>query len=63
MTSSDTTQAKIQGFELAYPNIYPINELLESLKGPIPQTQNYTTKQGNNRTSKSSPTEAPVLID
>ena len=29
MTSSATTQAQIQGFELAHPNIYPIYELLE----------------------------------
>jgi len=26
---SDTTQAQTQGFELAHPNIYPIDELLE----------------------------------
>ena len=29
LTSSDTSQGQIQGFELAHPNIYPINELLE----------------------------------
>jgi hypothetical protein len=28
----DTTQAQIQHFELAHPNIYPIYELLELMK-------------------------------
>ena len=35
LTSSDTSQAQIQGFELAHPNIYPINELLECMKGLV----------------------------
>ena len=29
LTSSDTSQAQTQGFELAHPNFYPIDELLE----------------------------------
>lgn len=32
-TSSATTQDHIQGFGLAHPNIYPINNLLELVKG------------------------------
>lgn len=32
-TSSATTQDQIQGFGLAHPNIYPINNLLELVKG------------------------------
>lgn len=63
LTSSDTAQAKTQGFELAYHNVYPINELLESMKGQILQIQKYTTTQGNSRTSNSSPTEVPALIE
>jgi hypothetical protein len=34
MTSSDTPQAQTQGFELTYPNIYPIKELLQELCDP-----------------------------
>ena len=33
--SSATTQAQIQGFELAHPKIYIIHELLEHMKGPV----------------------------
>jgi hypothetical protein len=29
MTISDTSQAQIQGFELAHPNIYPTKDLLK----------------------------------
>jgi hypothetical protein len=35
LTISDTSQAQIKGFELVHPNIYPINELLECMKGPV----------------------------
>lgn len=35
MTSSFTSQAQIQGFELAYSNIYPIHEPLEHMKGLV----------------------------
>ena len=57
LTSSDTSQAQIQGFELAHPNIYPINELLECMKGLVLQIQNprVSMTQGNNRLSKRSP--------
>ena len=37
LTSSDTSQAQIQSFELAHPNVYPVNELLEYMKGHILQ--------------------------
>jgi hypothetical protein len=39
LSSSATTQAEIQGFELAYPNIYPNYELLEHIKGTVLQKQ------------------------
>ena len=65
LTSSDTSQAQIQGFELAHPNIYPINELLECMKVLVLQIQKYRIfmTQGNNRISKRSPSEVPVLIE
>ena len=64
LTNSATTQAQIQGFELAHPNIYPIYELLECMKGPVLQIQScrISMTQGNNRISKRSPSEDPVLI-
>jgi hypothetical protein len=64
MTSSTTTQAPIQGFELTHPNIYPIYELLESVKDPVLQSQScrISRTQGNNRISERSPREDPVLI-
>ena len=39
LTNLTTTQAKIQGFELAYPNIYPIYDLLKYMKGPVLHNQ------------------------
>ena len=64
MTSSTTTQAPIQGFELTHPNIYPIYELLECVKDPVLQSQScrISMTQGNNRISERSPREDPVLI-
>ena len=46
-------------------NIYPTNELLECMKGLVLQIQNYriSMTQGNNRISKRSPSEVPVLIE
>ena len=35
VASSATTQAQMQGFELAHPNIYPIYEPLERVKEPV----------------------------
>ena len=53
LTSSDTNQAQIQGSGMAQPNIYPINELLEYMKGPVLQIQNHriSMTQGNDRVS------------
>ena len=41
MTRSDTSQAQIQDSELAHPNNYPTDELLECMKGLVLQIQNY----------------------
>jgi hypothetical protein len=62
---SDASQAQIQGFELAHPNIYPIDELLEGVKGPVPQIQNYkiSMTQGNDRIAEMSPSEDPEAGD
>lgn len=35
LTCSGTTQAQIQGFEMAYPSIYPTNRQLEHVKRPV----------------------------
>ena len=59
-----STQAQIQGFALDHPNIYPIYELLESVKDPVLQSQScrISMTQGNNRISERSPSEDPVWI-
>ena len=64
MTNSATTLASTQGFELAYPNICPIYELLKHVKGPLLQIQScrISMTQGNSRISKRSPSEDPVLM-
>ena len=41
LTNSAATQAQTQGFELVHPNIYPIHELLEHLKGLVLQIPSY----------------------
>jgi hypothetical protein len=48
---------------LAHPHIYPISELLEQVKGPLLQNQSYRIcmTQVNNRISKKSPGEDPIL--
>ena len=65
LTSSDTSRAQIQGFELAHPKIYPSDELLECMRKPVSQIQNYSISRtkGNNTISKRSPSEVPVLIE
>ena len=45
MTSTATTQAQIQGFELAHPNIYPIHGVLEGVKGLVLQNQSCRTSR------------------
>ena len=64
MTNSATIHPQMQGFELACPNIYPLYELLEHMKGPVLQNQSckICMTQGNNRISKKSHSEDPVLI-
>lgn len=49
---------------MTHPNIYPIAEVLECMKGPFPQIQNNTVSmtQGNKRLSERDPSEDPVLI-
>jgi hypothetical protein len=61
MTNSATTQAQIQGFELAHHNIY---ELLEHMKKPVLliQGRRIHVRQGNNRISERSTSEELVLI-
>lgn len=39
LLNSAMTQAQIQGLELVQPNIYPMYELLENLKGPVLQNK------------------------
>jgi hypothetical protein len=62
LTSLDTSQVHIQGFELAHPIVYPIDGLLECMKGLVLQIQNYRMSmiQGNNRIAERSPSEVPV---
>jgi hypothetical protein len=45
--------------------MYSIGELLECVKGPVLQTQNYriSVTRGNNRISERSPREVPVLME
>ena len=49
---------------MVHPNIYPIHELLEHLKGLVLQIPSYriSMTQDNNRLSVRSPSEDPVLI-
>jgi hypothetical protein len=64
LTSSAATQAQIQDFELAHPKIYIIYELLGITKGLVLLIQNYriSMTQSNNRMTKRSPCEDPILI-
>lgn len=54
---SQTPLMSIQGFELAHPNISPIDELLECMKEPLLKIQNYNffMTHGNNRISRGVP--------
>lgn len=65
LNSSYTSQAQIQGFELANPNIYSIDELLEYTQGQSYQIQNHSISmtQGNNRIWERYPRKVPVLIE
>ena len=59
-----TTQAQTQGFEVSYPSIYPIYELMEHVKRQGQQIQSYriSMTQGNNRIYQRSPNKNPVWI-
>jgi hypothetical protein len=48
---------------LAQPNIYPIYEPLEHMKGLVLQTQSFkiSMTQANNKKTKRSPGEDPIL--
>ena len=50
---------------MVYSNIYPINELMELMKRPVLQLQNYriSMTQGNNRISERGPSEVPVSME
>ena len=61
LTSSATTQAQIEGSELAQPNMYSNDELLEYVKEWVLQIQSWAT-QGDNRSFERRPSEDPVLI-
>lgn len=54
-----TTQGKNQGYMLAQPDIHPIYDLLEDLKGHILQIQSYRIRktQDKSRVSNRSPSE------
>lgn len=54
-STSTTTQAKIQGFELALPNLLPIVELLKHVKGLALRIHSHRipSSQGNSRISES----------
>ena len=49
---------------MAHASTYPIEELLECMKGSVLQIQNYRVSmtQGDNRISKRSPSEGPILM-
>jgi hypothetical protein len=51
------TQAQIQGSELAHPNTYPIDDVLERVTALVLKIQScwISMIQGNNRTAKRSP--------
>ena len=65
LTGLDTTQAQVQNFELAHPNIYPIYELLKHMKEPVLHIQSckISMTQSNSRISEGSFGEDPILIE
>lgn len=60
----NTSQAQIQGLELACPNIYPIC-ILECRQGPALEIGNYriSVTQDNDRISNRSVNKIPVLLE
>lgn len=57
MTSLDISQAQMQDFDLAHPNFYSNDELLECMKESALQIQNYkiSMTQSNTRYLKGVP--------
>ena len=64
LTSSATTQAQIQGSELAHPRIYIIYKRLGHMKGPVSMIQSCRifTTWGDNRITGRCPGEDPILM-
>jgi hypothetical protein len=62
--SSATTQAQIQGSELAHPNIYIICKWLRHMKGPVLLIQGcrLSMNQSNNGITRRNPSEHPILM-
>lgn len=63
LTTSGSTKAHIQGFDLAHTDIHLISKLLESMNGlvlPI-QSSGIPRTQGNKRLTERSPSLDPVL--
>lgn len=54
LSNPASTQAQTQGYVLAYPQIHPVYNLLEDVKGLGLQIQScrISMTKGNNRTSK-----------
>lgn len=44
LTSSDTSEVQIQGFELAHSHIYPMHELLKCMKGSYRSYRSHRSK-------------------
>jgi hypothetical protein len=64
LTCSATTQAQIQGSESVHPQIYIISEWLGCKKWPVLlfQSCKISMTQGNNRITKESLNEDPILM-
>lgn len=62
LTNPATTQAQSQGSKFTHPNIHPIYDLAQHLKGPVLQFQSFkiSMTQDNSRVSRRSPSEGPV---
>jgi hypothetical protein len=63
MTCSATTQAQIQGAELAHPKIYIICKQVEHVNWPVLLCQScrISMTQGHNRITRRSPDEDSIL--
>lgn len=61
MSTPDSSQAQIKGFELTQMNIYPTEEMLLFMKGLIMQNRRISMSQGNHTILNRSPSEVPIL--